>query len=84
VQPAGTLSALVYADDLYGAYSMLHLALDGENPETVIHARADRNADYHIDTPLRFALDLPQVRFFNPETEKAIPVGSFSAEAVHG
>jgi multiple sugar transport system ATP-binding protein len=80
VHELGVLLAQVYADDLYGAYSVLHLSLDGENPETVIHARADRNAEYQIDTPLRFDLDLRQVRFFNPQTEQAIPVGALSAE----
>ncbi len=39
----------VYADELHGAYSMLHLALDDERPETVaqtmVHVRSDRDAD---------------------------------------
>ncbi|MBX2999153.1 MAG: ABC transporter ATP-binding protein [Caldilineaceae bacterium] len=81
VNDVGALAARVYADDLYGAYSMLHLSLDGENPETVIHARADRNADYPIDTPLRFDLDPRQVRFFNPKSQRAIPVGALNLEA---
>jgi multiple sugar transport system ATP-binding protein len=63
----------VYAADLHGAYTMLHLAVEGE--ETIIHARAGRANDYPIDTPVRFDLDPEQVRFFDPKTEKAITRG---------
>lgn len=73
VAAAGALAARVYADDLHGAYTMLHLALGGdETDETIVHARAGRETNYPIDTPLRFDLDEEQVRFFDPETEKAI------------
>jgi multiple sugar transport system ATP-binding protein len=70
VGPAGALSARVYATDLHGAYTMLHLALGGE--DLIVHARAGRALDYPIDTPLRFDLDPELVRFFDPKTEKAI------------
>jgi multiple sugar transport system ATP-binding protein len=83
VDAAGALTAQVYADDLYGAYSMLHLALDGENPESVIHSRADRNADFAIGDPVRFSLDARQVRFFHPETEEAIPMERLAVEGAH-
>ena len=73
VAAAGALTARVYADDLHGAYTMLHLALGGdEADETIVHARAGRETNYPIDTPLRFDLDEEQVRFFDPATEKAI------------
>ena len=70
VRPDGQIAARVYADDLHGAYTMLHLALGDEN--LIVHARAGREIAYPIDTPLRFDLDPEQVRFFDPETERAI------------
>ncbi len=68
----GPLRAQVYADDMHGAYSVLHLSLDGENPESVVHVRADRFADYPIGTAVPLQLDTEQVRFFNPQSGKAI------------
>ena len=66
------LSAGVYADDLHGGYSMLHLELaDG----VVIHARSGRGASYEIGTPIKYDLDPTMVRFFNPETEKSLSHG---------
>ena len=50
--------------------SVWHLALGDEN--LIVHARAGREIAYPIDTPLRFDLDPEQVRFFDPETERAI------------
>ena len=71
----GSLAAEVYANDLHGAYSVLHLSLDGENPETVVHVRADRFVHYPIGQPVRFDLNPAMVRFFDPKTEKAIERG---------
>jgi multiple sugar transport system ATP-binding protein len=70
VRADGPLQARVYADDLHGAYSMLHLALGGD--DIIVHARAGRAASYGIDTPVRFDLDSQQVRFFDPRTEEAL------------
>ncbi|HRJ41530.1 MAG TPA: TOBE domain-containing protein, partial [Caldilineaceae bacterium] len=70
-----SLTAEVYANDLHGAYAVLHLSLDGENPESVVHARADRFAHYPIGQPVRFDLNPAMVRFFDPKTEKAILTG---------
>jgi multiple sugar transport system ATP-binding protein len=70
VAPDAPLAARVYATDLHGAYTMLHLALGGE--DTVVHARAGRATDYPIDAPIRFDLDPQQVRFFDPKSELSI------------
>jgi ABC-type sugar transport system ATPase subunit len=67
---SGPIAARVYATDLHGAYTMLHLAVGDE--DLVVHARAGRQLDYPIDTPVRFDLDPQQVRFFDPTTEMAI------------
>lgn len=65
----GELRSAVYASDLHGGYSMLHLEVaDG----SIIHARAGRGMDYPIGTPLGFDLDPEMVRFFNPDTEAAL------------
>ncbi len=63
------IPATVYATDLHGGYTMLHLEL-GNN--TIIHARTTREAKYAINTPVRFDLDPAMVRFFDPATEAAI------------
>ena len=69
VGPDGEIPATVYATDLHGGYTMLHLDLGSD---TIIHARATREAHYPIDTPVRFDLNPSMVRFFNPATEAAI------------
>jgi multiple sugar transport system ATP-binding protein len=69
VNGSGPLQATVYADDLHGGYSMLHLELsDGQ----IVHARAGRGVDYPIGAPVKFDLDPAMVRFFHPESEKAL------------
>lgn len=65
----GMLPATVYASDLHGSYTMLHLEIC---EETIIHARATRQMYYPIDTAVRFDLNPAMVRFFDPATEKAI------------
>ena len=70
ISDAGPIAARVYATDLHGAYTMLHLAVGDE--DTIVHARAGRELDYPIDTPVRFDLDPQQVRFFDPTTEVTI------------
>jgi multiple sugar transport system ATP-binding protein len=69
---AGALRAQVYAEDMHGSFSMLHLTLAGEQAETVVHIRTDRGLNHAIGEPLRFDLDPERVRFFDPQTEKAI------------
>jgi multiple sugar transport system ATP-binding protein len=68
VNGAGALSAEIYADDLHGGYTMLHLSLGRE----IVHARASRQVHYPIGTTVRFDLDPEMVRFFNPQTEIAL------------
>jgi len=68
----GALKTEVYADALHGAYTMLHLALDGERGEAMAHVRADKRVSYPIGTPLHFDLDPNMVRFFDPKTELAL------------
>ncbi len=72
IKAEGTLVGEVYASELYGAYTMLHVNLENE----IIHIRSDRQARYPIGTVVHFDLDPAMVRFFNPETELALtPTG---------
>lgn len=72
VNREGTISAKVYADELHGGYSVLHLELDWE---TMIHGRAGREDDYEIGTPVNFDIKPEMVRFFHPTTEMALRIG---------
>lgn len=65
----GKLHGEVYASDMLGAYSMLHVNMEGDN---VVHLRADRETRYPIGTNVRFDLDSQMVRFFNPQNEMAL------------
>lgn len=73
VGEAGHLHSKVYADDLHGAYSMLHLALDGEQAESMVHVRSDRHTQHPIGSPFHFDLEPTMVRFFDPQTTAALP-----------
>jgi multiple sugar transport system ATP-binding protein len=73
VGATGVLHSEVYADDLHGAYSMLHLALDGKQAESMVHVRSRRDAHYPIGTPFHFDLDPAMVRFFDPQTGITLP-----------
>lgn len=69
VSGEGELHATVYATDLYGSYTILHLEVaDGE----IIHARAGRDLRYRIGDTVRFGLDPQMVRFFDPKTEMSL------------
>ena len=65
----GQLRSSVYADDLYGGYSMLHLELPDGN---IVHARSSREVSHPIGENLRFDIDPQMVRFFDPHTEVAL------------
>jgi multiple sugar transport system ATP-binding protein len=69
----GEFKAEVYADDMHGAFSMLHLSLGNE--DMVVHVRASRDLKLPIGAPVRFDLDPTMVRFFEPKTEKALSPG---------
>jgi ABC-type sugar transport system ATPase subunit len=68
----GDLGAEVYASDLHGAFNMLHLALEEENVEAVIHIRGERGHSHVIGEDMRFGLQPEMVRFFDPQSERAI------------
>jgi ABC-type sugar transport system ATPase subunit len=65
----GVLSGEVYARELQGAYSILHVNI---NSDEIVHIRADRLINYPIGTQVRFDLDPMMARFFDPQTEAAI------------
>jgi multiple sugar transport system ATP-binding protein len=69
IKSSGALAGEVYATELYGAYTMLHVNL--ENQE-IVHIRSDRLTRHSIGATVRFDLDPEMVRFFNSETELAL------------
>ena len=69
INAQGTLTGNVYATDLHGAYTMLHVNL---NENEIVHIRGDRTVSFPIGTQVRFNLNPEMVRFFHPKTEKAI------------
>jgi len=69
----GQLKAEVYADDMHGAYSMLHLSLG--SADMIVHVRASRDLKLPIGAPIQFDLNPEMVRFFDPKTEKALSRG---------
>lgn len=71
---SGALGAEVYASDLHGAFNMMHVALEKENVEAMVHIRGDRGSGYAIGDNIRFDLKADMVRFFDPETERAIVI----------
>ena len=69
VKKDGPLSGEVYASELQGAYSVLHVNV---NTDDIVHIRTDRQIDYPIGTQVNFDIDPQMVRFFNPADELAI------------
>ena len=69
IHPEGALVGEVYAADMHGAYTMLHVAM---NEHDIVHIRGDRSVYHPIGTPVRFHIRPERVRFFDPETERAI------------
>ena len=51
---------------------MLHVTM---NEQDMVHIRGDRGVPYPMGTPVRFHIDPQRVRFFHPETDKAIGRG---------
>jgi multiple sugar transport system ATP-binding protein len=68
----GKLTAELYADELHGAHTILHLSLNGRASESIIHIRAGRGAKHPIGETIRFDLKPEMVRFFDPTTELAL------------
>ena len=71
VKDDGSLKAEVYADDLYGAHTMLHLSLTSED-DSIVHARAQRGLGAQMGDMVQFDLEPTMIRFFDPVTELAI------------
>jgi multiple sugar transport system ATP-binding protein len=73
ISPEGALPGDVYAVDIHGSYSVLHVRLAGSKNEfDIVHIRADRRISYPIGAQVKFDLDPARVRFFNSATEAAI------------
>jgi multiple sugar transport system ATP-binding protein len=69
VKEDGALVGEVYASELHGAYTMLHVNL---NEDDIVHIRSERFVRHPIGTAVHFDLNPEMVRFFNPETELAL------------
>ncbi len=69
VNPNGALAGEVYATEMHGGYTVLHVNV---NENEIVHIRSDRQASPAIGTPVRFDLDPEMVRFFDPRTEVAV------------
>jgi multiple sugar transport system ATP-binding protein len=69
MDPEGTLTGEVFAADMHGGYSLLHVSIS-ENE--IVHIRSDRQTTYPIGAPIRFDIDAEMVRFFHPGTEAAV------------
>ena len=65
----GDLVGTVYAVDLHGAYTMLHINM---NEHDIVHIREDRMVKHALGEDVRFNLDKDMVRYFNPKTENSI------------
>ncbi|HOA23207.1 MAG TPA: ABC transporter ATP-binding protein [Aggregatilineales bacterium] len=65
----GELLGQVYATDMHGAYTVLHVNM---NHDDIVHVRSNRRTTYPIGTPVRFNLNPQMVRFFDPVTGQAI------------
>lgn len=61
----GVLVGEVYAKELQGAYSVLHVNV---NSNEIVHIRTDRLVERPIGAKVNFDLDPQMVRFFNPST----------------
>ena len=69
ISEQGGLLGEVYANELQGAFAVLHVNI---NEHEIVHIRTDRLTDYPIGSSVRFDLDPNMVRYFNPGTESAI------------
>lgn len=89
INASGRLSGEVYATELHGAYKMLHVSLDESQRGSevvggmeVVHIRSDRQAHHPIGATVSFDLKPDMVRFFNPQTERAISIQTREQEVV--
>jgi multiple sugar transport system ATP-binding protein len=68
ISDSGPLAGEVFASELHGAYTVLHLDVD----DNILHIRSERGSDHPVGSTVRFDVDPEMVRFFDPETEVAI------------
>ncbi len=69
VTPEGKLAGEVYATEMHGGYTVLHVNIcEGE----IVHIRSNRQTSYPIGTLVKIDIDPEMVRFFNPRTEAAV------------
>jgi multiple sugar transport system ATP-binding protein len=69
VKADGPLAGEVYATELQGAYTVLHVNV---NTDDIVHIRSDRQFEHPIGSIVRFDIDPQMVRFFDPSTEMKI------------
>ncbi len=69
VNGTGQLVSSVYAEDLHGGFSMLHLDIGTED---IVHARVGRQDVYEMGEQLRFDVNPSMIRFFDPRSEVAL------------
>lgn len=76
LSPQGALAGQVYAVDMHGGYTLLHVNVNQRQTtpqvDDIVHIRGDRHTSYPIGATVRFDVDPKMVRFFHPKTEKAI------------
>jgi multiple sugar transport system ATP-binding protein len=69
VSPNGALAGEVYATDMHGGYTVLHVNISDSE---IVHIRSDRQTSYPMGTRVRFDIDPDAVRFFDPKSELAV------------
>ena len=79
VNPNGSLTGEVYATDMHGGYTVLHVNI---NENEIVHIRSDRQTSYPMGAPVRFDIDPGMVRFFHPRTEAAVGVNAAQLDGV--
>jgi hypothetical protein len=73
VSPQGALTGEVYATDMHGGYTVLHVNI---NENEIVHIRSDRQTSYPMGTKVRFDIDPGMVRFFDPRSQRAVRGGA--------
>jgi multiple sugar transport system ATP-binding protein len=78
VRETGPISGEVYAVDMHGSYKLLHVNVGsvgaGDEPN-IVHVRSDRMGSHPLGSTVRFDVKPDMLRFFDPVSEKALPVG---------
>ena len=65
----GARAGEVYAPDMHGAHTVLHVNMNGTD---IVPVRSDRHTTYPIGVRVAFDIEPSMVRFFDPQTEHAI------------